>query len=150
MDITESTKQLNIKVEQLKSKFTDPVSQLFIDFYCQCKQGSDYLFPADVKESIRLWDILEWFFECVDNKSPSTLIELMWKDVVGPTLGEYQQDEAIEGRLHRAFQSAQLKELIQNWDLERTSSGSVRLILRELLGEISYLEREHKIQESQD
>ncbi|GAB1541679.1 hypothetical protein NUACC21_43510 [Scytonema sp. NUACC21] len=144
MDITESTKQLNSKVEQLKSKFTDPVSQVFIDFYCQCKQGIDYLFPADVKESIRLWDIVEWFFECVGNKSPSTLVELMWKDVVGPSLREYKEDEATEERLYKAFQNDRLRTLIKEWDRVTTSSGNVRLILRELLGEISQIEREHK------
>ncbi|MFB2834043.1 hypothetical protein [Floridanema evergladense] len=144
MDITEATKNLNSKVQQLKSKFTDPVSTTFIEFYCQCKEGCDYLFPPAVKESIRLLDIVQWFFDCIEKEAPTTLVELMWKDIVGPTLGEYQADEAVEQKLLQAFQNGTLKNHIQDWDMVRTSSGSVNLILRGLLTEISRLESEQK------
>lgn len=60
MDITPSTKELITKVQQLKSQFTDPVSPLFIDFYCQCKQGIDYLLTP-LQDSVRLLDILNYF-----------------------------------------------------------------------------------------
>lgn len=147
MDITDSTKDLNSKVQQLKSKFTDPVSTAFIDFYCQCKEGCDYLFPAEVKDSMRLLDILQWFFDCVDKESPTALIELMWKDVIGPTLGEYEEDEAKERQLWESFIRGELKHQIHDWDRMRMSNGGVRLTLRELLGAISRIEREHKAEE---
>ncbi len=149
MDITESTKLLNRKIQHLKTQFTDTVSTAFIDFYCQCKEGCDYLFPLEFKESIRLLDILQWFFDCVERESPTTLIELMWKDIMGPTLGEYQEDDNKEKQLWKAFQNGELKNQIQNWDLVRKRDGSVNLTLRKLLGEISRVEREHKAQELQ-
>jgi hypothetical protein len=71
----------------------------------------------------------------------------MWKDVVGPTLGEYLEDEAIEQRLREAFEGDELKYQIQDWDIKRMSDDSVKLILRDLLGEINRIEGEHKAQE---
>jgi hypothetical protein len=62
-------------------------------------------------------------------------------------LGEYREDEAIEQRLREAFEGDELKNQIQDWDLKRMSDGSVKLILRGLLGEITRIEREHKAQE---
>jgi hypothetical protein len=145
MDITPSTKELISKVQQLKSRFPDPVSPLFIDFYCQCKQGIDYLL-IPLQDSVRLLDILNYFVDCVHEKKPTPLIELMWKDIVGPTLGEYMEDEAIERRLREAFEGGELKNQIQDWDIKRMSDGSVKLILRGLLAEITQIEREHKAQ----
>lgn len=144
MDITDSTKLLNSKVQALKHKFTDVVSTLFIEFYCQCREGIDYLFPLEVKNSIRLLDILQWFFDCVEKEAPTLLVELMWKDVVGPTLGEYKQDEAIEKKLRLAFQNGEIKNQIQDWDRLNLSSGKVNLVLRGLLEAISQIEQEHK------
>ena len=63
----------------------------------------DYLFPPGIRATVRLLDILQWFCDCVDQGEPSTLIRLMWKDVVGPSLEEYQADEAIESRLMALF-----------------------------------------------
>jgi len=71
----------------------------------------------------------------------------MWKDVVEPTLGEYLEDEAIEQRLREAFEGDELKYQIQDWDIKRMSDGTVKLILRDLLGEINRIEGEHKAQE---
>lgn len=142
MDITESTRSLNSKIQQLKSKFSDPASILFIDFYCQCKQGCDYLFPAEVKKTVRLFDILQLFFDCVEQGHPTTLVQLMWKDVAGPTLSEYREDEAIEKRLRRAFQDHELKAQIQTWDRGEMNSIGLNLILRDLLKAISQLELE--------
>jgi hypothetical protein len=144
MDITDSTKQLNSKVQALKPKFPDAVSTLFIEFYCQCKEGIDYLFPLDVKDSIRLLDILQWFFDCVEKEAPTLLVELMWKDVIGPTFGEYKQDQAIEKNLRLAFQNGEVKKQIQDWDRLNLNSGKVSLILRSLLEVISQIEKEHK------
>ncbi|NJL46079.1 MAG: hypothetical protein HC922_10975 [Leptolyngbyaceae cyanobacterium SM2_3_12] len=45
MDITDATQILIQHVQPLKLKHSDPISQAFIDFYCQCHQGMDYLFP---------------------------------------------------------------------------------------------------------
>ncbi|MEM9002198.1 MAG: hypothetical protein AAGE59_01600 [Cyanobacteria bacterium P01_F01_bin.86] len=150
MDVTESTKDLIYKVQRLKAKHTDPVSTTFIDFYCQCCQGVDYLFPEGMRSSVQLLDILQWFFQCVDSKEPPTLVRLMWQDIVGPTLEEYQEDEGIEQRLLRTFESGALQLYIQNWDRERNpdgsdhlkGNGSVHLVLRELLEDIQNLEQE--------
>ena len=147
MDITPATKELIIKVQQLKSQFSDPVSPLFIDFYCQCKQGIDYLLTP-IQDSVRLLDILNYFVDCVHEEKPTPLIELMWKDIVGPTLGEYKEDEAIERRLRDAFEGGELKHQIQSWDIKRMNDGSVKLILRDLLREISRIEQDHKTRES--
>jgi hypothetical protein len=144
MDITDSTKLLNSKVQELKPKFPDVVSTLFIEFYCQCREGIDYLFPPEVKNSIRLLDILQWFFDCVEKETPTLLVELMWKDVIGPTFGEYKQDQAIEKKLRLAFQNGELKKQIQDWDRLNLNSGKVNLILRGLLEAISQIEKEHK------
>ncbi|MEL7315939.1 MAG: hypothetical protein AAFN08_13500 [Cyanobacteria bacterium J06559_3] len=144
MDVTDATKDLIHKVQRLKEKHTDPVSITFIDFYCQCRQGGDYLFPEAMRSSLRLLDILQWFFQCVDAKVPPTLVRLMWQDIAGPTLEEYQEDESIEHRLLSAFESGALKLYIQTWDRERNpdgsdhlkGDGSVHLVLRELLEDI--------------
>lgn len=146
MDIIPSTKELISKIQQLKSRFTDPISPLFIDFYCQCKQGIDYLLTP-LQDSVRLLDILNYFVDCVHEEKPTPIIELMWKDIVGPTLGEYREDQAIEQRLREAFEGDELKNQIQDWDMKRMSDGSVKLILRGLLGEITRIEQEHKAQE---
>jgi hypothetical protein len=148
MDVTNVTKDLIQQVQQLKAKHTDAVSMTFIDFYCQCRQGCDYLFPEAMRHSVRLLDILNWFFQCVDGQEP-TLVRLMWKDVVGPSLAEYEQDEGIETRLHKAFESGALKLFIESWDRERNPDGSdhlnpdgsVHLVLRELLEDIQALEQ---------
>ncbi len=141
MDITDSTKDLIQKAQALKEKHPDPVSQAFIDFYCQCRQGMDYLFPVRVKESVRLLDVLQWFCDCVDQGGPSTLIQLMWKDVVGPSLAEFQADEAVESHLLDLFQQGDLKDHIRQWDLERRADGGVNLTLRTVLKEIQELEQ---------
>jgi hypothetical protein len=141
MDITDSTKAQIQSVQSLKAAHPDPVSQAFIDFYCQCRQGMDYLFPIGVKESVRLLDILQWFCDCVDQGEPSTLIQLMWKDIVGPSLGEFQADEVIEHHLLNLFKHGDLKEHIRQWDLDRRADGGVNLTLRTLLREIYELEQ---------
>jgi hypothetical protein len=141
MDITDSTKDLIQKAQVLKANHSDPVSQAFIDFYCQCRQGMDYLFPQGVKESVRLLDVLQWFCDCVDQGEPSTLIQLMWKDVVGPSLAEFQADEAVESHLLALFQQGDLKDHIRQWDLERRANGGVNLTLRTVLKEIHELEQ---------
>ncbi|MBW4654173.1 MAG: hypothetical protein KME20_14215 [Kaiparowitsia implicata GSE-PSE-MK54-09C] len=140
MDITPATHQLIGAVQRLKPKYSDPASLLFIDFYCQCKQGCDYLFPAPVRETVRLIDILQWFFDCVARKEPTALIQLMWKDVVGPTLGEYLADEKIEQTLWQAFEG-DVSQSLADWDLERLPTGGVRLVLRELLDDIYQVEQ---------
>lgn len=141
MDITDSTKAQIQSVQSLKTDHPDPVSQAFIDFYCQCRQGMDYLLPIGVKESVRLLDILQWFCDCVDQGEPSTLIQLMWKDIVGPSLGEFQADETTEHHLLNLFKHGDLKDHIRQWDLERRADGGVNLILRTLLREIYELEQ---------
>ena len=149
MDVTDATKDLIHRVQHLKAKHTDAVSVTFVDFYCQCRQGCDYLFPEGMRSSVRLLDILQWFFQCVDGKEPPTLVRLMWQDIVGPTLEEYQEDEGVELRLLSAFESGALKLYIQNWDRERNpdgsdhlkGDGSVHLVLRELLEDIQSLEQ---------
>ncbi|MGF1569854.1 MAG: hypothetical protein ACFCVD_17590 [Nodosilinea sp.] len=141
MDITDSTRALIQQVQPLKRKHHDPVSQAFIDFYCQCHQGMDYLFPVGVRETIRLVDILTWFCHCVDQGKPSTLIHLMWNDVVGPTLAEYQADEAIETDLTKHFETGDLRLDLSHWDLERQADGSVKLVLKTLLTDIYQLEQ---------
>ncbi|NMF85071.1 hypothetical protein [Nodosilinea sp. P-1105] len=140
MDITDSTKTLIQHVQPLKLKYADLTSQTFIDFYCQCLQGIDYLFPQEVKATVRLLDILNWFCQCIDQKQPSTLIRLMWNDVVGPTLNDYTADEAIETQLTRIFEQGTLHTGLAHWDLERRPDGSVNLPLRSLLAEIAQLE----------
>ncbi|ACK73770.1 hypothetical protein PCC7424_5705 (plasmid) [Gloeothece citriformis PCC 7424] len=145
MDITSSTKQLVSQVQLLKSKYSDLCSISFIDFYCQCREGSDYLFGSSIGKQIRLVDILQWFLQCVDHQKPIPLIELMWKDIAGPTLGAYQQDERIERGLLKAFISQELKEAVQTWDLQRTEDGGVNLILRNLLNDIDKLESQSTI-----
>jgi hypothetical protein len=146
MDITASTKDLIQKAQQLKSNHPDQVSQVFIDFYCQCQQGIDYLFPIGIKETVRLIDILQWFCDCVDQKKTSTLIQLMWKDIVGPSLAAYQEDERIESSLLTVFQHGDLQEMIREWDLERQADGGVNLKLRTLLDDIHQLEVAHRQQ----
>ncbi|MGL5083632.1 MAG: hypothetical protein ACRC8A_19290 [Microcoleaceae cyanobacterium] len=143
MDITPATKDLNYHVQTLKSKYSDPSSTLFIDFYCQYRQGCDYLFPVAVRQSIRLFDILNCFLECIETSKPTLLTKLMWQDVVGPTLEEYQEDERTEEKLWSSFVQGDLNQLIAHWDLTRRRDGSVNLILRELLTDISQLEQVH-------
>lgn len=144
MILKESTKQIVNKVQQIKPHFTDPVSPLFIDFYCQCKQGIDYLFTP-IKELVQLVDILQWFVDCVDKKAPTPLIELMWQDISGLSTNISNDEDAIEKKLREAFASNELKQQIQDWDLKRMSSGGMQLILINLLSEISKIEREHQI-----
>ena len=142
MDVTTATKQLIEKIQPLKAKYPDLASQTFIDFYCQCRQGCDYLFPLAVKSSVTILHILEWFLLSVEKREPYLLIKLMWKDVIGPTLAEYQEDEKIEHNLTTIFSQAELPEAVQNWDRENLANGGVNLILRELLKDISDLESE--------
>jgi hypothetical protein len=141
MDITDSTEALIEAIRSLKLKYSDPVSQAFIDFYCQCHQGMDYLLPLGVRETVRLVDILQWFCQCVDQGRPSTLVQLMWKDVVGPTLAEYMADEAIEHTLLSLFEQGELKAGLSHWDLKRRSDGGVDLTLRNLLDDIHQIEQ---------
>ena len=144
MILKESTKQIVNKVQQIKPKFTDPVSPIFIDFYCQCKQGIDYLFTP-IKELIQLVDILQWFVDCVDKEAPTPLIELMWEDIAGVNRCEYENN-TIEKKLREAFANHELKRQIKDWDLKKMSSGGMQLILINLLAEISKIEKEHQIQ----
>lgn len=141
MNITLATKKLIEKIQPLKLKYTDLASQTFIDFYCQCRQGCDYLFPLSVKNSVTVLQILDWFLISVDQGRPYILVQLMWKDVIGPTLTEYQDDENIEHNLNTIFSQPQLKEVVQTWDLKRLSDGQVFLTLRELLHDISDIEQ---------
>jgi len=149
MDVSNLTKDLTQHMQALKDKHTDVVSVTFIDFYCQCRQGSDYLFPEAMRNTMRLLDILNWFFACVDGAEPPTLVQLMWHDIAGPTLKEYTRDEAIEHNLLEAFESGALKLFIQEWDRERNpdgtshlkKDGSVHLVLRELLEDMWAIER---------
>ncbi|MDY7020157.1 MAG: hypothetical protein SWJ54_02185 [Cyanobacteriota bacterium] len=146
MDITTSTKQLNEDVQKLKSKYSDSTSSLFIDFYCQYKEGCDYLFPPTVRESIRLYDILVCFLDCIEKGSTNLLVQMMWKDVIGPTLGEYRQDEQTEEKLLNAFVNGELKNPIESWDRESQPGGGVSLILRDLLNDITEIEQQHQSQ----
>ncbi len=93
-----------------------------------------------MRETVRLIDILQWFFECMARKEPTALIQLMWKDMVRPTLGEYLADETIGKTLWQAFQGDISKSLAY-WDLARLSTGGVRLVLRELLDDIYQIEQ---------
>jgi len=150
MDVTDATKDLIQRVQGLKSKHSDPVSVAFIDFYSQCRQGVDYLFPEPMRASVRLLDILNWFFACVDGQASLSLMKLMWQDIVGPTLQEYERDATIEQNLRQIFESGSLKQLIASWDRERNSDGSdrfqgdgsVHLVMRGLLGDIYNFERQ--------
>jgi hypothetical protein len=144
MILKESTKQIVRKVQKIKPHFTDPVSPIFIDFYCQCKQGIDYLFTP-IKELVQLVDILQWFVDCVDKEAPTPLVELMWQDIA-ILKGESETEPGIEKKLRDAFASNELKRQIKNWDLKRMSSGGMQLVLINLLSEISQIEREHQIQ----
>ncbi|MGF1459077.1 MAG: hypothetical protein ACFBSG_08620 [Leptolyngbyaceae cyanobacterium] len=148
MDVTEATQDLISQAQQLKAKHSDAVSVTFIDFYCQCRQGADYLFPPVMRSSVRLLDILNWFFACVDGQAPPTLVRLMWQDIAGPTLQAYNRDEAIEHSLLQAFESGALQLFITTWDRERNpdgsdhlkNDGSVHLTLREMLEDLEQVE----------
>ncbi len=142
MDITNSTKELIVKMQPLKLKYNDLASQTFIDFYCQCKQGCDYLFPTTVKSSVTILHILQWFLLSVEKRSPYLLIELMWQDILGPTLAEYQQDEEIEANLASLFAQPELAEAVADWHRKPRPDGGVTLTLRELLKDMSDLEQE--------
>jgi hypothetical protein len=74
-------------------------------------------------------------------EDPYTLLQLMWKDVVGPSLAEFQADEAIESHLLALFKRGDLKDHIRHWDLERRADGGVKLTLRTVLKEIHQLEQ---------
>ena len=76
MDITQETKELTAQVQTLKTKYSDLASLTFIDFYCQCREGCDYLFPASIKENVKIIDILNWFFQCVETGSFTLLIKI--------------------------------------------------------------------------
>ncbi|MGK7946994.1 MAG: hypothetical protein AB4058_21245 [Microcystaceae cyanobacterium] len=146
MDITDSTKKLIAQVKTLKSKYTDLASLTFIDFYCQCREGCDYLFSPTVKQSVRILDILMWFFQCVEARSLIPLTALMWRDVMGPTLGEYQADEKTEKQIETVLASPQLRESVMSWDRQPSADGGVNLILRNLLEEIETIEAQQKAQ----
>ena len=140
MDITPETKQLIASIQQLKPHYSDPASALFLDFYCQCRQGCDYLFPPAVRETVRLIDILQWFFECAERGEPTNLVRLMWKDVAGPTLEEYIDDEKIDKRLQAAF-TTHLNQELESWDRIMLPSGNIKLLLKDLLNEIHQVEQ---------
>jgi hypothetical protein len=143
MDITSETKHLIASIQQLKSHYSDPASALFLDFYCQCRQGCDYLFPPAVRETVRLVDILQWFFECAERGEPTNLVRLMWKDVAGPTLAEYVADEKIEKQLQAAF-TTHLNQELESWDRMMLPSGNVKLLLKDLLNDIHQVEQAQK------
>jgi hypothetical protein len=140
MDITKNTKQLIIDVQKLKSKYSDLASVTFLDFYCQCREGCDYLFAKSMKKEVRILDILNWFLQAVENRSFSLLITLMCRDIIGPSLPEFQQDEETENSLKNAFKSEDLQASVLQWDCQRNSDGSVNLILRNLLQDIENIE----------
>jgi len=144
MDITKYTKELNAKVQVLKTKYSDLASLTFIDFYCQCREGCDYLFPASMRPNVRIIDILNWFFQCVETGSSTLLFELMCQDIIGPSLAEFNQDQATENKLNQVFHSDSLKAAISQWDCERQPNGSVNLILRNLLQDLMKIETEHQ------
>jgi len=150
MDITKFTKELIIEVQKLKTKYSDLASLTFIDFYCQCREGCDYLFPPSIKENVRIMDILNWFCQCVENRSYTVLFQLMSKDIIGPTLAEFKRDEEIEKRLKSAFSSAELKISILEWDCQRQSDGNVNLILRNLLTDLSAIEFQQQQKSTQN
>jgi hypothetical protein len=112
-----------------------------LTFIASAARGWTTSFPTGVKESVRLLDVLQWFCDCVDQGEPSTLIQLMWKDVVGPSLAEFQADEAVESHLLALFKQGDLKDHIRQWDLERRANGGVNLTLRTVLKEIHELEQ---------
>lgn len=141
MDITPETKRLIASIQQLKPHYSDPASALFLDFYCQCRQGCDYLFPPAVRQSVRLVDILQWFFECAERGEPTNLVRLMWKDVAGPTLAEYMADEKIEQALQAAF-TTHLNQELESWDRAITPGGNIKLLLKDLLAEMHAVEQE--------
>ncbi|HAC62050.1 MAG TPA: hypothetical protein DCF68_00580 [Cyanothece sp. UBA12306] len=143
MDITDSTKSLITHVQSLKSHYDDLASLTFIDFYCQCREGCDYLFAQKMKQSVRVFDILMWFFQCLEAGSKITIIELMWRDVIGPTLEEYQQDRRTEKQLEQLFTSTELKQSVLGWDRQPRGDGGVNLILRNLLQDIENIEAQH-------
>jgi hypothetical protein len=144
MNVTDATKELTLRVQQLKAQFPDPASCYFIDFYCQCQEGSDYLFPAPVQRSFRLFDIVQWFFECIERGAPNALIDLMWNDVMGPTMEIYRTDESTERRLRSAFASGEIKMHLSRWDRVSLPDGNMRLVLNELLAAIAQLEQVHR------
>ncbi len=147
MNITDSTKTLIAQVQPLKLKYDDLASLTFIDFYCQCREGCDYLFSEKMKHSVRVFDILVWFFQCVEGSSKNMIIELMWRDVIGPTLGEYLEDQRTERRLENLLTSPQLKESVLEWDRRGRADGGVDLILRDLLQDIEDIEAKNPLQE---
>ena len=144
MDITKSTKELNAQVQTLKTKYSDLASLTFIDFYCQCREGCDYLFPTSIRQDVKIIDILNWFFQCVENGSFTLLIQLMCQDIIGPSLTEFNQDQATENQLNQAFHTENLKAAVSKWDCERQPNGSVNLILRNLLQDLIKIETEHQ------
>ncbi|MFM7424296.1 MAG: hypothetical protein ACKO7W_04765 [Elainella sp.] len=140
MDITPETKRLIEQVQQLKPNYTDAASQLFLDFYCQCREGCDYLFPPEVRTTVRLLDILQWFLDCAEKGGPTQLVRLMWKDVEGPTLGDYLQDEKIERGLNTAF-STHLTQELAAWDRIMLPSGNAHLLLKDVLQALHQVEQ---------
>jgi len=147
MDLTDATKELVNRVQLLKPRYPDLASQTFIDFYCQCREGGDYLFPQGMRRAVSAIDILTWFFHCLEVGASTTLIDLMENDVRGPTLGEYLKDERVERDLASAFASSELKEAVRTWDRHPRSDGGVTLVLRNLLQDIYALEIEWREQE---
>jgi hypothetical protein len=149
MDITKSTKELIAQVQTLKAKYSDLASLTFIDFYCQCREGCDYLFPTSIRHNVRIMDILNWFFQCVETGSYTLLIKLMCQDIVGPTLAEFNQDQETENNLNKIFHSDSLKPSVLKWDCQRQPNGSVNLILRNLLQDLTVIEIKHQQKSSQ-
>lgn len=141
MDITDATKALIPPIQALKLKYPDPASQAFIDFYCQCQQGMDYLMPPSLRKTVRLIDILQWFCQCVELGRPTIWAKLMWQDVAGPTLAEYREDQSIENNLATLFEHSYIASDMANWDRIRQPDGSVDLILRNLLDDIDQIEQ---------
>lgn len=139
MNITPETQKLIEAVQGLKQEFSDPASDLFIDFYCQCRQGMDYLFPTQMHQSVRLLDILQWFFECIDQKEPTSLVKLMWEDIVGPSLRDVLGDEKVEAKLRKSFEG-DFRPSLEHWDRVHLPNGSVKLVMKELLKSIQQLE----------
>lgn len=61
------------------------------------------------------------------------LIQLMWEDVIGPTLETHKTDQATENNLMALFKQGDLQASLGQWDLDRRAAGGVTLTLKTLL-----------------
>jgi hypothetical protein len=74
----------------------------------------------------------------------------MCQDIMGPTLKEFHQDQEIENKLSQIFHSDSLKSSVSKWDCERLPNGSVNLILKNLLQDLTMIEIEHQQKNNQN